>query len=132
MPPRTTQKSSRPRVSDRIMVGTLANTSACEASGPKAPNHRLMKPSSRNHQLGWSRWNLRRAQGSQDTNPSATKTGLDARDNIHLPSEGMGKIFFLTSPLIGQLRTSQERILSGRGPTRWPALAISFLGVRVS
>jgi hypothetical protein len=32
---RTTQKSCRPRVSDRIMVGTLANTSACEASGPE-------------------------------------------------------------------------------------------------
>src|SRR5215472_15641522 len=35
MPPRTTQKSCRPRVSDRIIVGTLANASACEASGPE-------------------------------------------------------------------------------------------------
>src|SRR5262244_1291386 len=35
MPPRATQKSCRPRVSDRIIVGTLANASACEASGPE-------------------------------------------------------------------------------------------------
>src|SRR5215472_10736218 len=32
---RTTRKSCRPRVSDRIIVGTLANASACEASGPE-------------------------------------------------------------------------------------------------
>src|SRR5215831_21298804 len=62
-----------------------------------------MKPSSGNHQLGWSRGNVPRAQGGQDKNSSTTETGLDARDHIHLLSEGMGRIFFLTSPLIGSL-----------------------------
>src|SRR5215470_10609002 len=57
-----------------------------------------MKPSSGNHQLGWSRY-----RGSQDQNPSRTEAGLDASDNIHVPTEGWGRIFSLTSPFIGQL-----------------------------
>jgi hypothetical protein len=103
-PPRTSQKSCRPRVSHRIMVGTLANRSACVASGAEGvEHHRVMKPSSGNHRLGWSRWNTRRAPDGQDQNPSRTEMGLDASDNIHVSSEGRGKNFFLTSRLIGQL-----------------------------
>jgi hypothetical protein len=62
-----------------------------------------MKLSSGNHQLGWYRCNNRRAQGSQDKNSSTTETGLDAKDNIYVALEGTGRIFSLTSPLIGQL-----------------------------
>src|SRR5215469_8314141 len=76
---------------------------------PKASNHRGMKPSSGNHQLGWSPWNNQRAQGSQDKNSSTPETGLDAKDNIYVPLEGTGRIFFLTSPLIGRLTNSQNR-----------------------
>ena len=83
---------------------------------PKASNHRIMKPSSGNHQRGWSRSNMRRAQGGQGRNSSRTETGLDARDNIHLPSEGMGEIFFLTSPLIGQLTVVPKGSQSGKTP----------------
>jgi len=57
-----------------------------------------MKPSSGNHQLGWSRY-----RSSQDQIPSEYEAGLDASDNIHVPAEGEGRIFFLTSPFIGQL-----------------------------
>src|SRR6202030_2412073 len=107
MPPRTTQKSCRPRVSHRIMVGTLADTYACVASGAEGvEHHRVMKPSSRNHQLGWSRWNTRRAQDGQDQNLSETETVLDASDNIHASAEGRERIFFLTSPFIGYLTDS--------------------------
>jgi len=52
-----------------------------------------MKPSSRNHQLGCSRY-----RGSQDENPSRFKAGLDASDNIHVPTEGGGENFFLDIP----------------------------------
>jgi hypothetical protein len=31
--------------------------------------------------------------------PPGLETGLDASDNIHVSSEGRGRIFFLTSPL---------------------------------
>jgi hypothetical protein len=107
MPPRTTQKSYRPRVSHRIMVGNLANTFACVASGAEGVEyHRVMKPSSGKRQLGWFRWNTRRAQGGQDQHPSSTDMGLDASHNMHVPLEGRGRIFFLTSPLIGQLTSA--------------------------
>ena len=40
MPPRITQKSCRPRVSHRIMVGTLSQPLACVASQPNGVEHR--------------------------------------------------------------------------------------------
>src|ERR1700757_5031058 len=97
---RTIQKSCRPRVSDRIMVGTLADTIECLRSfrSRTRRHHRVMKPSSRNHHLGWSHY-----RGSQDQNPSRFEAGLDASDNIHVPTEGKERIFFLTSPFIGLL-----------------------------
>ena len=86
------------------MVGNLANTFACVASGAEGVEyHRVMKPSSGKPQLGWFRWNTRRAQGGQDQHPSSTDMGLDASHNMHVPLEGRGRIFFLTSPLIGSL-----------------------------
>jgi hypothetical protein len=88
---------------------TLSN--ACAASGAeRVEHHRGMKPSSRNHQLGWSRY-----RGSQDQNPSRSEAGLDASDNIHVPTEGRGRIFLLTSPFIGQL-TSQ--LFANKSPKR--------------
>ncbi len=38
-------------------------------------------------------------RGSPDQTPSRSEAGLDASDNIHVPTEGEGEIFFLTSPL---------------------------------
>jgi hypothetical protein len=76
---------------------TLSN--ACAASGAeRVEHHRVMKPSSRNHQLGWSRY-----PGSQAQNPSRSEAGLDASDNIYVPTKGKGRIFFLTPPFIGSL-----------------------------
>jgi len=70
---------------------------ACVASGAEGvEHHRVMKSSSGNHQLGWSRY-----RDSQDQNPSRSEAGLDASDNIHVPTEGKGRIFSLTSPFIG-------------------------------
>src|SRR5437660_8977959 len=77
MPPRITQKSCRPRVSHRIVVGTLANALLAQLREPNGvEHHRIMKPSSRNKQLGWSRcWNAQRAEGGQDQNPAVQHTG---------------------------------------------------------
>jgi len=84
------------------MVGTFSQRYACEASGAEGvEHHRIMKPSSRNHQLGWSSGNTRRAQDDNTKTPTRTETGLDAKENIHVSAEGRGKTFFLTSPLIG-------------------------------
>src|SRR5499427_2073327 len=109
---RTTQKSYRSRASDRIMVGTQPIPLLAKLPDPKASNHRGMKPSSGNHQLGWSPWNNQRAQGSQDKNSSTPETGLDAKDNIYVPLEGTGRIFFLTSPLIGSLTSGVSQLVS--------------------
>ena len=54
--------------------------------------------------------------------PPGLETGLDASDNIHVSSEGRGRIFFLTSPFIGRLRseltlrksTAREQLLFPR------------------
>src|SRR5437762_1106326 len=50
MPPRTTQKSHRPRASHRMMVGTEANAWACLASQLiSVKRHCSMKPFHRDH-----------------------------------------------------------------------------------
>jgi hypothetical protein len=59
------------------------------------------KPSSGNHQPGWSRY-----RGSQDQNPSRTEAGLDASGNIHVATEARARFFSLTSPFTGQLNES--------------------------
>jgi len=58
MPPRTTRKSYRPRVSDRTMVG-IYNHAAClrqkrKASSPQKMNHPEEKnPRASQHDMGW-------------------------------------------------------------------------------
>ena len=111
MPPRITQKSCRPRVSHRIVVGTLANALLAQLREPNGvEHHRIMKPSSWNKQLGWSRcWNAQRAEGGQDQNPSWQQTGLDASYHICVSLEVRGEVFLLTSPFIGLLTHYQAR-----------------------
>ena len=43
--------------------------------------------------FGWSRRSSQRAQGGQDKTPPGAETGLDAKHNIYVPSEGMGELF---------------------------------------
>ena len=103
MPPRITPKSYRPRASHRIMVGTLANPSACVASGAASSCYRCMKPSSWK-QLGWPRHgNARRAKGGQGQNPSFRRNGAGCKPNIQVSREGRERNFLLTSPFIGSL-----------------------------
>jgi hypothetical protein len=98
---------------------TLSN--ACAASGAeRVEHHRVMKPSSGNHQLGWSRY-----RSSQDQIPSKYEAGLDASDNIHVPAEGEGRIFFLTSPFIGRLEGSRSRARRTRGAMGIESILIS-------
>jgi hypothetical protein len=89
------KKAVEPRVSDRIMVGTFSQHSACVASGAESvEHHRIMKPSSGNHQLRWSCRSTRRAQDDNTKTPPRTETGLDASKNIYVSAEG-GEDFFL-------------------------------------
>jgi hypothetical protein len=91
IPPRITEKSYRLRVSNRTMVGVLEPPRfACVASGPKASNHRVMKPSSRHRRLPWSVRGTSRTQSL-----SRSQIGLDANRHIHLLSERTEGIFFL-------------------------------------
>ena len=91
IPPRITEKSYRLRVSNRTMVGVLEPPRfACVASGPKASNHRVMKPSSRLRRLPWSVRGTSRTQSL-----SRSQIGLDANRHIHLLSERTEGIFFL-------------------------------------
>jgi outer membrane protein assembly factor BamB len=64
-----------------------------------------MKPSSRNHQLGWSRY-----RGSQDQNSSRSVAGLDASDNIHVPTEGEEN-FFTNFGLYGATDTTTGKVV---------------------
>ncbi|PYY03209.1 MAG: hypothetical protein DMG69_32925 [Acidobacteria bacterium] len=93
------------------MVGTLANALLAQLREPNGvEHHRIMKPSSWNKQLGWSRcWNAQRAEGGQDQNPSWQQTGLDASYHICVSLEVRGEVFLLTSPFIGLLTHYQAR-----------------------
>src|ERR1700730_17841403 len=94
IPPRITEKSYWPRVSDRTMVGVLEPPRfACVASEPKASNHRVMKPSNRNRRLPWSVRNTSRTQSL-----SRSEIGLDASRQIHLLSERTEGKSFLDIP----------------------------------
>src|ERR1700688_3119664 len=76
------------------MVGVLEPPRfACVASGPKASNHRVMKPSSRHRRLPWSVKSTSRTQSL-----SRSQIGLDANRHIHLLSERTEGIFFLDIP----------------------------------
>ena len=94
IPPRITEKSYRLRVSNRTMVGVLEPPRfACVASGPKASNHRVMKPSSRNRRLPWPVRSTSRIQSL-----SRSQIGLDANRHIHLLSERTERESFLDIP----------------------------------
>jgi len=68
-----------------------------------------MKPSSWDKQLGLaSPLKCAAIQSGQTNNPSRNETGLDASHHIHVSPEGRGKIFFLTSSLIGCLGGGQS------------------------
>src|ERR1700745_3575842 len=94
MPPRITEKSYWPRVSDRTMVGVLEPPRfACVAFEPKASNHRVMKPSNRNRRLSWS---VRKQSRKQSL--SRSEIGLDDNRHIHLLSERTEGKSFLDIP----------------------------------
>ena len=111
IPPRITEKSCRLRVSNRTMVGVLEPSRvACVASGPKASNHRVMKPSNRYRRLPWSVKSMSRTQSL-----SRSQIGLDANRHIHLLSERTEGIFFLDIP---SHRTRPARISIGKAASR--------------
>src|SRR2546427_12657603 len=106
MPPRTTQKSSRPRVSHRILVGTFSQRLACVASQPNGvERHCFMKPSSWDKQLGLA-LPLERAAGQsrQTNNPSKNEVGLNVSHHTRVFPRGGQKLFFLTSSFIGRVQ----------------------------
>ena len=94
IPPRITEKSCRLQVSNRTMVGILEPSRvACVASGPKASNHQVMKPASKNRRLPWS---VRST--SQIQSLSRSQIGLDANHHIHRLSERTEGKSFLDIP----------------------------------
>src|ERR1035441_143271 len=97
MPPRITQKSCRPRVSHRILVGTFSQRLACVASYPNGVEHHgFMKPLSWDKQLGLvSPLESAASQSGQTNNPSENETGLDVSHHTHVSPEGRGKYFSL-------------------------------------
>src|ERR1039458_5675457 len=97
MPPRITQKSCRPRVSHRIVVGTFSQRLACVASEPNGVEHHcFMKPLSWDKQRGLI-WPLESAasQSDETNHPSKNEVGLDVSHHTHVSPEGRGKYFFL-------------------------------------
>ena len=118
IPPRITEKSYRLRVSNRTMVGISEPPRfACVASGPKASNHRVMKPSNRNRRLSWSVRNTSRTQSL-----SRSEIGLDANRHIQLLSERTEGKCFLDIPshrahqaLIPPMRAHASNRLPGVG-----------------
>src|SRR6266581_4877734 len=114
MPPRTTQQSHRPRVSDRTMVGTLPPR--CLQALPHGTKNAATD-----------------GPGYRATPRSTTEphTGLDAR---HLPSPspcGRGECFLLTSPFIEPRNaTLHNRAAHGAG-CQTPTFSISMRKGRV-
>lgn len=109
IPPRITEKSCRLRVSNRTMVGVLEPPRvACVASGPKASNHQVMKPASRNCRLPWSVRSTSRIQSL-----SRSQIGLDANHHIHRLSERTEGKSFLDIPSHRTHRQLVKRWLTG-------------------
>src|SRR5258706_14631856 len=101
MPPRTTRKSYRPRVSDRTMVGPLQPPCLSVSDTEWRRHRRKMKP------LGWKNKStcrisprVKSLRRQARKNPSFI-TWAGKSENIR-PQEGC---FFLTSPFIELLRT---------------------------
>src|SRR2546426_10732742 len=99
MPPRTTQESHRPRVSDRTMVGTWQPLRLSVSEPDGVVTNRKMKL------LGWgkisslaasrdepSSWD-REPEQNQKPKPPRKRGGLDASANITLRRGRRGTIF---------------------------------------
>jgi len=103
MPPRTTQKSHRPRASHRMMVGTESQRLACVASqliGVK--RHCSMKPFNRDHRRELAiAAELHGDPKCENQSPLQEEGGLDASHHSGVSRRGVQKYFFLTSSLIG-------------------------------
>ena|ERR1700731_2813138 len=97
-----------------------------------------MKPLSWDKQLGLaSPLECAAIQSGQDQNPLRRENGLDANHHIHVSPGGRGRIFFLTSSLIGQLtrrgwlpkslvRNAWESLLTAKGQSRIEATILQF------
>src|ERR1035441_7412643 len=115
MRPRTTQESYRPRVSNRIMVGSFseANTSACVASRTEG-----VEPPSQ-HETKWRQsiqlpWSCSRSDTARRQPSEQSTSGWMQAKQPPLSGE-QGRIFILTSPLIGFL----GRLVSTRACLRF-------------
>jgi hypothetical protein len=109
MPPRITQKSCRPRVSDRTMVGPIKPTHLlAKLPEPKASNHHgVMKPSSSNRQLP-GLFGIRR---EPTASPELRFSWMLDASHIRLLSEREGENYFLTSPLIGRIEARRTSLI---------------------
>src|SRR5271168_604064 len=104
IPPRITEKSYRPRASNRTMVGVLEPTPVgLRSFAPKASNHQVMKPSSRNRADCLA---LSEARREHKASPNL-RSGWMQIGHTHLLSKRTEEKCFLdipshrTSPLIG-------------------------------
>jgi hypothetical protein len=90
------------------LAGYLEPTLLCLRSftSRRSSHHRIMKLSGQNRQWIWSRSRSAR----QASSCGKTSSGLDA-SRINSPHRGVGEIFLLTSPLIGQLTKGLNRNL---------------------
>src|ERR1035441_6129397 len=114
MRPRTTQESYRPRVSNRIMVGSFskANTSACVASRTEG-----VEPPSQ-HETKWRQsiqlpWSCSRSDTARRQPSEQSTSGWMQAKQPPLSGE-QGRIFILTSPLIGFLDDQRVEGLARR------------------
>ena len=124
MPPRTTQKSHRPRVSDRTMVGNCHPllASAKDAAGRTQKNmtpRTSHKGEKQNHAL-------------EKCIAAANRGWMSEK---YLPPAGQEKCFFLTSPFIepsgmkvGVFLKNEIVILSGAKDSRFRLLFATFNG----
>src|SRR6516165_798794 len=122
MPPRITQESYRPRVSDRTMVGNAATVTLASFRNRRAPS----RPGKWNHRDGREpcRFARRRAtvslgQATRRRERPFKQWGWMPRPK-YLRHRAKGEIFLLTSPFIGLRR--QARVMAAE-PEGQPAVA---------
>src|SRR5215470_5102479 len=113
MPPRITQQSRRPRVSDRTMVDIAYNQKACLVftigRRRRYPNREPVR---------WKKKNPRRSSGAHQKQATVIASrGWKSRNSPSLSVEG--RVFSLTFPFIEQvlaLTTPSSGRRSGQGP----------------